>query len=87
MDNFDDDVQKEDHAANEDSNYIRKIDINFRKTFENLRNDLDRANEKCIEAVANEVDEGNDDYAPLGAGQVGKFLKSHLKQFSETEWP
>ena len=69
MDNFDDDVQREDARANEDSNFIRKIDINFRKAFQALRSDLETANEKCIEAVANEIDDDND-YTPINSGQV-----------------
>ena len=69
MDNFDDDVQREDARANEDSNFIRKIDINFRKTFQALRSDLETANEKCIEAVANEIDDDNE-YTPINPGQV-----------------
>ena len=74
MDNFEDEVQREDQAANEDSNFIRKIDIKFRKTFQNLRTELDKANERCIEAVANEIDDGNDDYTPLASGQVIVFF-------------
>lgn len=69
LDNFEDEVQREDQAANEDSNFIRKINLKFRKTFQTLRAELDKANERCIEAVANEIDDGNDDYTPLASGQ------------------
>ena len=82
MDNFEDEVQREDQAANEDSNFIRKIDIKCRKTFQRLRIELDKANERCIEAVANEIDDGNDDYTPLASGQVIIFfLYFHRNNF------
>ena len=81
MDNFEDEVQREDQAANEDSNFVRKIDLKFRKTFQHLRTELDKANERCIEAVANEIDDGNDDYTPLASGQVIIFLYFHRNNF------
>ena len=89
MDNFEDEVQREDQAANEDSNFVRKIDLKFRKTFQHLRTELDKANERCIEAVANEIDDGNDDYTPLASGQVIIFFVFSSKQFFflETKWP
>lgn len=70
LDNFDDDVTKEEAMINDNPDRERLIDLKTIRAFKKLREELDAENEKCLEAIANEFDGDEDgDYAAVGGAQ------------------